>query len=338
MAAPAHAMNARFHIGSAIARATLAAGLCTSLALALHAPAASPRAQLKLVDGTLSQSNSKSGAAILSATDMRPGETATGSVTIANTGTAAGDFTLSSFDVTDVPGRGGGLLSMALVATVLDVTDPAAPRRVYTGSLGAMTTRALGAFGPGAQHTYRFSVGLPNAAGSALDDVQGGSVTIGYRWKASTSSSGTPTSPPTPTTPEPPPTPPPGGTAPPTSQPPPSTGLSPFRLTVTGKPRWSVRKRRGPSIEARCTRTCSLRATVKVRGMKRKLPLKVTSKPMASGAGRATRFQIVLKKMSLEKVRRAIKRHKRVKIAVAVTAVDQYRLTAKGSKLIRVKR
>jgi spore coat-associated protein N len=325
---------------SAIARMTLAAGASACVALAVHSPVASPHAQLRLVDGTLSQSNSKSGAAILSATDMRPGESTNGSVTIANTGSAAGDFTLSSFGVTDVPGRGGGLMSTALVATVLDVTDPATPRQVYTGSLGAMTTRALGTFEPGTEHTYDFSVGLPDG-GAGLDGMQGGTVTIGYRWTASTSLSGdtttTTTTPPAPPTPPPttePPVPP-VTTTPPTPPPP---GLAPFSLKLTGKGKWSARKRRGPVVTARCSRVCSLRAAVKVRGMKRKLALKVRSKPMASATGRATRFQIVLKKKATKKIRRAIKRHKRIKIAVTVTAVDQYRLTAKGQKLIRVKR
>jgi spore coat-associated protein N len=337
-------MSRRSFTVRATVRAVIALALSASLALALQPPSASPHAQLKLVDGTLSMSNSKAGAAILSASDMRPGDTATGSVTIANTGSAAGEFTLSSFDVTDVPGRGGGLLSTALVATVTDVTDPSAARRVYSGSLGAMTARALGSFAPGSQHTYHFSVGLPNGGGTALDAVQGGSVSVGYRWTASTSSgttTGTTTTP-TPTTTG--PTPPPPTTTGPTPPPPttttpnPPTGLAPFRLKLTGKGKWSARKRGGPKVTARCSRTCSMRAAVKVRGTGRKLALKVKSKPMASAAGRATQFQIVLNKKSVKKIRRSIKRHKRVKIAVTVTAIDQFKLIAKGKKVIRVKR
>jgi spore coat-associated protein N len=309
-------------IAGVIARAVLAAGASACLALAVHTPAARPAAEMKLVDGTLSQSNSKSGAAILSAHDMRPGDTATGSVTIANTGSASGDFSLSTFSVTDVPGRGGGLLSTTLVAKVLDVTDPSAPRPVYSGTLGAMTPRALGSVGPGAQRVYSFSVGLP-ATAPALDAAQGGAVTVGYRWDATSASPD-----PTPTTPPPDTTPP----------PPPPAVAAPFKLRIVGKSSWSARRRGGPTVTARCTRTCSLRANVRMRGMQRTLLLTVKAKPMASAAGRATRFNITMTKRSVSTIRRALKAHRRVAIAVTVTAVDQNRLTATARKLIRVKR
>jgi hypothetical protein len=316
-------------------RAVLALALSACLALAVRAPAATPHASLEMADGTLSMSNSKSGAAILSASDLGPGDAATGSVTIANTGSVNGDFSLSSFGVTDVPGKGGGLLSTVLTATIVDVTDPAAPRRVYSGSLAGMTPRTLGAFAAGAEHTYSFTVGLDPAI--RFDSVQGGAVTVGYRWTASLSPAGPGPGPTTTTTGSTPP-PPPTDTTPTTTQPPPTTGLSPFKLTLTGPRSWSVRKRRGPAVTARCTRTCSLRATVKVRGARRKLALKVRSRPLAKAAGRATRFRIVVKKRSLRVVRRALRRHRKLKIAVAVKASDQYRLTASGRKLIRVKR
>ena len=319
---------------SLIARVALALAASACLAFAVHAPAATPRAQLKMAAGTLSMSNSKSGSAILSASEMSPGDVATGTVTIGNTGTAAGDFSLSSFDVTDVPGRGGGLLSTALAVTILDVTDPAAVRSVYTGSLGAMTPRTLGTFAPGSEHTYSFSVGL--ATGSRVDSVQGGAVTVGYRWSAVEAPDGPAPPPTTSTTPTtaPPPTPPPTDTTPTTTPP----GLAPFKLTHTGPRRGSARKRRGPAVTAGCSRVCSMRAAVKVRGARRKVALKVRSKSMARAAGRATRFEVLLPKRSVRTIRRALARHRRLTITVKVKATDAYKLLATGRRVIRVKR
>jgi hypothetical protein len=332
----------RGHAATTLARATLAAGATACIALALGAADARPEARLQLVDGTLSMSNSRDGAAIFSANNMRPGQPATGTVTIANTGSVSGDFSLSSFGVTDVPGRGGGLLSTALSATVSDVTDGASPRQVYAGPLGSMPKRPLGALGPGEQRTYSFTVALPLLAAN-LNDVQGGSVTIGYRWESVTAGDEEPPPPTTPVTPPPPGTGPGTGTGP---APPPPTGGGnpgppadprPFSLRVTGPSRWSVRARSGPSITARCTRPCILRASVRLRGVRGKLPLKVRSKPAASRGGRAMRFSVVPSRRAVTTLRRLLARHRRVSIAIKVTGTDVERITATVRKLIRVR-
>ena len=68
------------------------------LALGLaFAPAGegAPKLRLASASGALSLSNSKEGAAIFHADAMRPGEEATGSVTIANTGTVNAALTLA---------------------------------------------------------------------------------------------------------------------------------------------------------------------------------------------------------------------------------------------------
>lgn len=322
-----------------VARSVLALALSVCLALAVRAPAAAPHASLELVDGTLSMSNSKAGAAILSASGMGPGDVATGNVTIANTGSVSGDFSLSAFDVTDVPGTGGGLLSTALDATILDLTEPAAPRQVYSGSLGAMTTLDLGSFAAGSRHTYSFSVGM--GPGVRFDSVQSGAVSVGYRWTASASADGGDTAPPTTsgTTPAPPPTT--GTTQPPpttTTPPPPPTGPGPLKLTLAGPRSWSVRTRRGPAVTARCTRACTLRAKLKVNGAGGRVALKVQSKATAGAAGSATRFNIVVSARALGTIRKALARRRRISIAVSVTATDKQRLTAKARKRIQVKR
>src|SRR4029078_12115759 len=54
--------------------------------------------------GTLTMSNSKDAAAVLSSGNMKPGDAPTGPVDIANTGTVAGNFKLSTSNVSDANG------------------------------------------------------------------------------------------------------------------------------------------------------------------------------------------------------------------------------------------
>ena len=62
-----------------------------ALGLAFAPPGeGAPKLQLASAGGALSLSNSKEGAAIFRAAAMRPGEEASGSVTITNTGTVTG--------------------------------------------------------------------------------------------------------------------------------------------------------------------------------------------------------------------------------------------------------
>lgn len=140
--------------------------------------------------GTLSHTNSKSNAAILTASAMKPGGTATGSVTITNTGSLAGTFSLSKSNLTNpVLGTGSERLSDQLDLLIRDGSTT-----VYTGKLGAMGTIALdgdtvtagtqpfGASGsPTAAHTYDFTVTLPSATGNAY---QGTSMSVQYDWSA----------------------------------------------------------------------------------------------------------------------------------------------------------
>jgi spore coat-associated protein N len=99
--------------------------------------------------GILSQSNSDSNAAILTASNMIPGSSASGTVTITNTGTVNGAFSLSESDITDTPGPNGGKLSGDLQLTVTNVTNSSSPVTVYSGALNAMPTEALGTIAPG---------------------------------------------------------------------------------------------------------------------------------------------------------------------------------------------
>ena len=145
--------------------------------------------------GTLSIANSRAGTAILTTTDLRPGEPAqTGVVDIENDGSLNGAFTLSRRAVSD--SDSAHPLSAKLDLTVVDcgpfagATAPTcgdgddAPK--YAGTLADMGTAghevgALGTFAAGAKHRYRFTVGLNGSAGAAY---QGGTSSLQFDFDA----------------------------------------------------------------------------------------------------------------------------------------------------------
>jgi hypothetical protein len=321
--------HTRGRLAGTFARATLAAAATACLVFAVQAPAARPQARLQLADGTLSVANSRSGSAILSARDMRPGDVARGSVTIANSGSVPGEFSLASFGTTDTPGRGGGLLSSVLVATVSDVSDPGSPRSVYSGPVGAMPARPLGTFAAGEQRTYSFAVELP-AAAAGLDSVQGGSLTVGYRWHA-VGSTGTPTvdTPPPPTVDTPPP---------PTVVTPPPPAPTPPALKLSGPKRWSARSRKPPFVVATCSRACSLRATVRTPGLPRGVKVRVRSKAMPAARRNSRRFTVVLSGRARAHMRASAFKRRYQAIVVRVTASDASGVPVSRSRTIRVTR
>jgi hypothetical protein len=150
--------------------------------------------------GILAQSNSSadSGTAILTAQNMFPGDTATGTVTIKNTGTVAGTFTLSDSNLVDVPGTNGGNLSSVLLLTVRDNTTGT---DVYNGGFNAVPTPPTppplvalpGSSGPkwavNETHNFTFTVrfpdsGQPPSATTGDNAYQGSKVTVTYNWNA----------------------------------------------------------------------------------------------------------------------------------------------------------
>jgi hypothetical protein len=109
--------------------------------------------------GNLHHSNSKDGVAILTAEKMKPGATASGSVTLTNDGDIDGTFTLAKTITANVPGGNGGDLG-----AVLDLTIKEGAITVWTGKLGAaMGTLDLGTWAPNAAHTYDFTVSFPDS-------------------------------------------------------------------------------------------------------------------------------------------------------------------------------
>ena len=138
--------------------------------------------------GSLTMSNSLDGAAILTASNMKPGDAATGTVDIQNTGTLAGTFTLSRSALNDSDGANPMSQKLNLVAKdcgnfsagtpTCDVGDPS----VYSGTLAAMTaSNALGTYAANEKHRYQFTVTFDSSAGTVY---QGDSSTATFQWDA----------------------------------------------------------------------------------------------------------------------------------------------------------
>jgi hypothetical protein len=308
---------------------TLAAlGLAIAVALASRPAAPPAEAQVQLVGGTLSMSNSRDGAAILTAAGMAPGESRGGDLTIANTGSLTGTFSLSKSSLTDTPGPGGGSLSSALYPVVPDVTDLSAPTTVYVGKLGAMGPRALGDWAPGTSRRYRFTVSLPDggaplSATSGDNAYQGSAVSVRYDWTA------TGDEPPSGGgggggggdggggagaggggggVPRPAPRPGPGG----------GPGAAPLKLTVTGKKRQPLLRQRGLIVFARCSEACSISATAK--GAKTAKKVKVSAWRGRTKPGSPVKIKLRLSKKATKVAKKALKRRKPTAVTVTVRA------------------
>jgi hypothetical protein len=134
--------------------------------------------------GALSLSNSREGAAIFTASNLAPGHSTEGTVTIANTGSAVGSLALSTSELSDSPGTYGGNLSEVLD---LQIAETGSGAEVYSGKLDSMPERQLGPLAPGESRTYRFAVSLPDS-GSPPADWSGENVyqqaltSVAYDW------------------------------------------------------------------------------------------------------------------------------------------------------------
>lgn len=184
--------------GAMARRASRAAGGLALLALAVAALVLGPsderensgaRLSATALDGSFDHSNSRDGQPLLTVAGLAPGGSAGGEVTLRNTGTLAARFALSADDVTDLPGRNGGLLSQRLRLAVTEVTRADAPAPVYDGGFAAMASRDIGVFAPGQSRSFRFVASLPDGgvpAGPAEGDnaFQGARASARYVWDA----------------------------------------------------------------------------------------------------------------------------------------------------------
>src|SRR6266540_4668007 len=159
-----------------------------AICLAVLSSSSTPaRADLELTSGpgdSLTLSNDKEGAAILSLDEMRPGDSVTDTVTLGNTGTVPGDLSLSTSNLLDTPGAGGGALSGNLDLVLRDITNTGSPLMVFSGKIGALTPFGLGTLAAGASRVYEFRVSFPDAGAGAENAFQGSAVSIQFDWTA----------------------------------------------------------------------------------------------------------------------------------------------------------
>jgi len=169
---------------AALATVLVAVGLTGASGASFTAQTANPTNTFTA--GTLTMDNSKPGAAIFtSSPNMRPGDSATGTVDIKNSGTLSGVFKLSKGTLTD--NHATILMSTQLdmviddCGTDLDCTSIAG--NVYTGTLADMGANiGLGTFASLAERRYRFTATFNAGAG---DTYQGKSSTVQFLWNAS---------------------------------------------------------------------------------------------------------------------------------------------------------
>jgi hypothetical protein len=214
---PTSSGRRRQHGAPRAAAAIAAVFVATAVALTASTAGRADGIELEAQGGTgIVLSNSKGeGQAILVVGAIRPGTTATGTVTITNTGDTGGILTLSKGDVVDTPGPNGGRLSDVLDLVVSETTG--APAVVYAGRASAMGPVQLGAMPAGAARTFAFAVtlpdgGIPASATSGDNLFLGSQLTVRYDWTAVEPPAATPpppaTQPPAATPPAPAPTPP----------------------------------------------------------------------------------------------------------------------------------
>jgi spore coat-associated protein N len=124
------------------------------------------------------QTNSKNGSAIVTAENMKPGDTVSDTVTIANPTGAPAAYVLSTSNLVDTPAAGGAKLSERLQIAIEDSKGAT----VYAGPIGAAGERQLGSFAGGESRTYRFTVSFPK--GSDGNALAGARMSVEFDWLA----------------------------------------------------------------------------------------------------------------------------------------------------------
>ncbi|WP_181309594.1 TasA family protein [Nocardioides campestrisoli] len=126
-----------------------------------------------VTSGTLTHSNSKADKAVFNLTNLKPGDTLNGSLTLTNTGSLDAGFGLTEVSSTN---------DFSAENLKLVITDTAGGTPLYSGTFGGLEDgkrQALGTITAGAAKTYRFQVTLAQATGN---EDQGKTATATYVW------------------------------------------------------------------------------------------------------------------------------------------------------------
>lgn len=175
--------------------------ILAALALAVAALSGRPDAEpdtptLNVINssGEVLMKNDSDGQPILTVTNLAPGQTASGEVTLQNVGTARGYFYLAPHGLTSPPGPNGGGLADNLILRVF-LTKGGVTSQKYGGALSKLTKIPVGRFSPGESGTYQFVVqakdtGIPAPPTPSRpvrgdNKYQGTDAGIDFRWSAS---------------------------------------------------------------------------------------------------------------------------------------------------------
>ena len=135
--------------------------------------------------GTLTMSNSDAPGAILTAANMKPGDSTGGTVDIENTGSLAGTFSLSRTALTNSDGGNpmSDKMNLVIEDCGTDATCDGSDTIIYSGTLTAMGSGpyALGNFPAGVEHRYEFTATFDSSAGNAY---QGDNTSATFTWDA----------------------------------------------------------------------------------------------------------------------------------------------------------
>lgn len=166
--------NRHKRITAGLATALAALGIAVGSGATFNSQTANP--SNTFTAGTLTHTNSKNGVAIVTGANMKPGDVKTGEVTITNTGSLAGVFTLKESNASNAFAAG------SLHLKIEDVTG-ATPTQVYYGDLGSVASAglSLGTYASLEARTYRFTVTLDQNAGNG---DQGKTASADYVWTA----------------------------------------------------------------------------------------------------------------------------------------------------------
>jgi hypothetical protein len=127
------------------------------------------------VAGSLSHVSDRNGQVMLVAGDLEPGDSSSGTMTLAAAGTIAGAYTLTASDLVNVPVSPA--LSGKLDLTIEDVTGTA--EVLWEGTVAAFASADLGDIAPGASRTYRLTLDYPDGANDSA--LQGATMTLVLR-------------------------------------------------------------------------------------------------------------------------------------------------------------
>ena len=129
--------------------------------------------------GILKHTNSKEGLAILNVSNIKPGETKSGSVTLTNTGNITGDLSVKASNVVPTTPAGNQPLSPRLTFKI-----SSGGTQLWTGTLTDLATaKSLGTLPVGAK-SFDVDVTMTNGGPAGADNVyQGSGVAATFDWE-----------------------------------------------------------------------------------------------------------------------------------------------------------